>query len=140
LTEPSQGRPLKVSSSKKHLSCEKDINLFLIVLDSRIRMTPFLGIRTRYFFFFGLGSVEMIRTSHPSGLRHLCFRQSDRNTALRHIRPQKTFGTIPCSMGSMTHLMVINQPLRDSRHRRTKENDISIIAADTAAANHISWF
>jgi len=55
-------------------------------------------------------------------------------------RPQKTFGTIPCSTGFITNLMVISQPLMDSRYGRTKENDLSTIAADTAAANQGSWF
>jgi len=33
---------------------------------------------------------------------------------------QKIFSTMPCSFGCITNLMVFNQPLIDSRHRRIR--------------------
>ncbi len=82
----------------------------------------------------------MIRTSHPSGLRRLCLRGNPKTQPLDIYHPQKIFGTIPCSIGVIANLMVVSQPLTDSRYGRTKENDLSTIAADTAAANQIWWF
>ena len=86
------------------------------------------------------GQYLLIRTSHPSGSRQLYFKHtavlgapSLKTRPLAHadfaivaygyygwIGPQKIFGTIPCSIGCITNLMVISQPLMDSRHRRIR--------------------
>ena len=42
------------------------------------------------------------------------------NTAPGPFGPQKFIGAIPCSIGWVTNLMVISQPLMDSRHRRIR--------------------
>jgi len=42
------------------------------------------------------------------------------NTAPGPLGPQKFIGAIPCSIGWVTNLMVISQPLMDSRHRRIR--------------------
>lgn len=50
--------------------------------------------------------------------------QWHQNTAPGPFGPQKIIGAMPCSIGWVTNLVVISQPLGDSRHRRIKiKND-----------------
>jgi len=42
------------------------------------------------------------------------------NTAPGPFGPQKFIGAMPCSIGCITNLVVVSQPLMDSRHRRIR--------------------
>jgi hypothetical protein len=90
---------------------------------------------------FGSGH-SLTHTSHPSGsmrLRRikaflcfeLCLKHSPWSFSLdprKSSVPLQRRASIPCSIGCITNLMVINQPLYDSRHRRVRiENNYRLI-------------
>ena len=79
------------------------------------------AFRARYFFIIGSQSAVADPHQSPIGIKAIYDLSAMLKTwPLPPSADQKFFGTIPCSFGWGTNLMVVSQPLMDSRHRRIR--------------------
>ena len=86
----------------------------------------FYPFRARYFVFVGSRSASGGSASVTHRVQGDCALSArHQNTAPGPLGPQKFIGAMPCSIGWVTNLVVISQPLMDSRHRRIKSKTIT---------------
>ncbi len=122
------GSPIKGHVKRKNTSPLKKMVLFFFIFTSTTARYRFQPSPHPLFLFCRFSDQQMLtHTSHPSGSRQLCFKRiavleapSLKTRPLPPKADQKFIGTIPCSIGCITNLMVISQPLTDSRHGRIR--------------------
>jgi hypothetical protein len=114
--------PLKGKSRKKTPLHSKKYLFFCLALNIAPAQPVLPPFRARYF--FPIGFLRNSPESHqsPIGIKaNVVLNQMIQTLPLvQSIGLQKIFGTMPCSFGCITNLMVFNQPHIDSRHRRIR--------------------